>query len=108
MTAHPVESAARRLESVGVRIILAKEDFAVLELRGGTHIVLRDAEGPETQEAVFDLMYDDIDAAYDLFREGGFDVTELSRGSIHDSFKATAPERFRVRVNSSHASDQPV
>lgn len=107
MTARPVNSAAERLGQVGVRVLLASDDFAVLELRGGTHIVLRQAEDTDVQEASFDLMYDDIDAAYDLFRESGFEVTELSRGKIHDSFKATAPEQFRVRVNSSHASDQP-
>lgn len=108
MTAKGVEAAARRLQGVGVRTLLVREDFAVLELRGGTHIVLRAAEADDVREASFDLMYDDIDAAHDLFGRHGFERTEIERGTIHDSFTAVAPESFRVRVNSSHASDQPV
>ncbi len=59
-------------------------------------------------ETPFDLMYDDIDQAHGLLARSGFEVTEIERGEIHDSFWGAAPEGFRVRINSSHASDRPV
>lgn len=108
MTARPVEPAVRRLEEIGVRTIVAREDFAVMELRGGTHIVVRQSENENVTDTPFDLMYDDIDAAHQLLAGKGFEVTEIERGKIHDSFFALAPEKFRLRVNSSHASDRPV
>ena len=43
-----------------------------------------------------------------LLHELGFEVTEIERRRIHDSFWGVAPEGFRIRINSSHASDQPV
>src|SRR5215475_15723968 len=49
---------------LGIRPIVAQADFAVLELRGGTHLVLRPWEAPESGPVAFDIMMDDIDAAY--------------------------------------------
>src|SRR5438094_5834337 len=60
-----VGAAARWLETVGLRPIVTREELAVLELRGGTHVVVR-AEPPSAAGtgAPFDLMVDDIDAAH--------------------------------------------
>ena len=41
-----VAAAARWLETAGLRPIVTMEDIAVLELRGGTHVVVRKAEAP--------------------------------------------------------------
>ena len=41
-----VGAAARWLETVGLRPIVTREELAVLELRGGTHVVVRQAEAP--------------------------------------------------------------
>ena len=41
-----VGAAARWLETVGLRPIVTMEDLAVLELRGGTHVVSVWADGP--------------------------------------------------------------
>ena len=59
-----VGAAARWLETVGLRPIVTREEIAVLELRGGTHVVVRRAEPPVSPGAVapFDLMVDDVDA----------------------------------------------
>ena len=108
MYAQAVEPAARRLEAIGIRPIVIKEDFAVLELRGGTHIVLRQSEDEEALKAPFDLMYDDLDGARDLLKFAGFQVTEIEPGRIHDSFWASAPEGFRIQINSSHAEGRPI
>lgn len=108
MTASAVSAAAKRLEAVGLRAIEVRGDFAVLELRGGTHIIIMTDDSGAICEAPFDLMYDDIDAAHRLFAASGFVVEAVSRARFHDSFSASAPEGFRVKVNSSHASGQPV
>ncbi len=41
-----VGAADRSLESVGLRPIVTRDELAVLELRGGTHVVVRHAEQP--------------------------------------------------------------
>ena len=43
-----VGAAARWLETVGLRPIVTMDELAVLEVRGGTHIVVRQAEHPPT------------------------------------------------------------
>src|SRR5258707_13442210 len=40
-----VGAAARWLETVGLRPIVTRDELAVLELRGGTHVVVRQAGG---------------------------------------------------------------
>lgn len=94
---------------MGVRKLLQKDSFAVLELRGGTHIVMRELEsGTNVFHADFDFMVDDIDAARTEWEEAGFEVTAVTRGQIHDSFEAVAPEGFAIKVNSSHAGSRSV
>jgi hypothetical protein len=65
LPATDVAAAERWLQSVGLRPIFADQDLAVLELRGGTHVVVRKVEKPPTAgcAAPFDLMVDDIEAA---------------------------------------------
>ncbi|MBV8121727.1 MAG: VOC family protein [Alphaproteobacteria bacterium] len=105
-----VGAAARWLETVGLRPIVTMDDLAVLELRGGTHVVVRSAEqppGPGTG-APFDLMVDDVDAMHRDCAEKGLMPSEISRGRIHDSFTLPGPDGWRFTVNSSHASGRPV
>lgn len=106
LRARDARAAAARLTAVGVREIAIRDGFAVLELRGGTHIVVRDAPDAAVIEAPFDLMYDDLDATWSRFQEQGFDVTAIETGRIHRSFYATAPEGFRVQVLDSHVGDR--
>lgn len=105
-----VGAAARWLETVGLRTIVARDELAVLELRGGTHVVLRQADelpAPGTT-APFDLMVDDIDAAYRDYAAKGLSPSEIRRGRIHDSFDLPGPDGWSFIVNSSHASGQPI
>lgn len=109
LQAKGVRRAAERLASVGVRDIMVQDSLAVLELRGGTHIVVREADVEDVTEAPFDLMFDDIDAAHASFREHGFTVSEINkRGRMHRSFTATAPEQYRIQVSDSHAGNREV
>lgn len=93
---------------LGIRTIVEQEDFAVLELRGGTHLVLRTWEEPETEPVDFDIMVDDIDAAYTQLKGFGMDVTEISRGRIHDAFEVQTPDRRALTMTSSHAGGRVV
>lgn len=105
-----VGAAARWLETAGLRPIVTMDELAVLELRGGTHIVVRSGEAtpaPGTS-APFDLMVDDIDAAHRDYAEKGLSPSPITRGRIHDSFQLPGPGGWIFTVNSSHASGQPV
>jgi hypothetical protein len=105
-----VAEAARWLETAGLRPIVQMEDLAVLELRGGTHVVVRKTEPPPEPGtlAPFDLMVDDIDATHRDYAAKGLSPTPIQRGRIHDSFQVAGPGGWTFTVNSSHASGQPV
>ena len=94
----------------GMRDIVERENFGVLELRGGTHLVLERAAGPVEPggKAPFDLMVDDIDAARAEFEGAGVVATEIARGRIHDTFHIDGPGGYRFAVTSSHAGDRAV
>ena len=93
-----------------MRDIFKGEDFGVLELRGGTHLVLsRSKEEVEPgRKAPFDLMVDDIDAARVEFTNAGVSATDITRGRIHDTFHIEGPGGYRFAVTSSHAGDRAV
>ena len=110
LPATDVTAAAQWLESVGLRPIFAAPDLAVLELRGGTHVVVRGAEEPlkAGTAAPFDLMVDDIDAARRDYMAKGLGPSDISRGRIHDSFHVVGPDGYDFTINSSHAGGRPI
>jgi hypothetical protein len=109
LPATDVSAAAGWLESVGLRPIFASADLAVLELRGGTHVVVRKAEPPEPGAAApFDLMVDDIEAARRDYAEKGLGPSDISRGRIHDAFHLAGPDGHDFTVCSSHAGQRAV
>ncbi len=105
-----VGAAARWLETVGLRPIVTRGELAVLELRGGTHVVVRQAEQPTTPGAgaPFDLMVDDVDATHRDYARKGLSPSPIRRGRIHDSFDLAGPDGWAFTVNSSHASGHPI
>ena len=104
-----VGAAARWLETVGLRPIVTRGELAVLELRGGTHVVVRQSEAPAPGTAApFDLMVDDVDAAHRDYALKGLAPSSISRGRIHDSFTIPGPDGWAFTVNSSHASGEPI
>jgi hypothetical protein len=105
-----VGAAARWLETAGLRPIVTMEELAVLELRGGTHVVVRHAEEPPKPGtgAPFDLMVDDVDAAHRDYAGKGLSPSPIRRGRIHDSFELPGPDGWIFTVNSSHASGKPI
>lgn len=96
-----VTAACGFWQTVGMRLVFQREDFAVLELRGGTHLVIVGGDAEEN-EIPFDIMVDDLQAAWDQFKEAGLNPTPVTEGSIHSSFTVTDPAGRAVTVNSSH------
>ena len=110
LSTNDVAAATRWLETVGLRPIFASAELAVLELRGGTHVVVRIAEQPPEPGAAapFDLMVDDIEAARRDYAAKGLGPSDISRGRIHDSFHLKGPDGQDFTVNSSHAGGRAV
>lgn len=96
------------LVRLGMRPIERGEAFAVLELRGGTHLVLIRSDDADPGPAGFDLMVDDIEATHRQFRDAKIETSEIAPGRIHRSFTVTSPTGHTIQFNSSHVSDRPV
>jgi catechol 2,3-dioxygenase-like lactoylglutathione lyase family enzyme len=86
---------------IGMREIERNADVAVLELRGGTHLVLLPGT-PAADEAPFDVMVDDLAATHAQWEALGLDPSPITHGSIHSSFTVRDPDGYRVTVDSSH------
>ena len=108
MNSRSVEETTAFMLNIGMRSIVQNDRISVLELRGGTHLVIAGAEDGEPGDAEFDLMVEDVDATYAEYTAKGLTVSEIQRGRIHDSFILTEPGGNRITVNSTHVSDQPV
>jgi hypothetical protein len=110
---HPVNEvrpATLCLIELGMRSIVERDDFSVLELRGGTHVIVRKAESPieAGTPASFDLIVDDISETHARYSELGLAPSPIQPGRIHSSFTVTDPSGYRITINSTHASDQPI
>lgn len=105
MPVEDVHSAYDFFVRHGMRAILEREDLGILELRGGTHLILTQADETiaEGQRAPFDLMVDDVDAVHAAFLDDGVEATDIERGEIHDSFRVRGPSEYSIPINSSHA-----
>lgn len=96
------------MQVVGMRPVVRNESVAVLELRGGTHLVLVPGESGDGADAPFDLMVDDLDGTRSRHAEQGLDPSAVERGNIHDSYTLRTPSGHVMTVNSTHVGDQPV
>jgi catechol 2,3-dioxygenase-like lactoylglutathione lyase family enzyme len=88
--------------TVGMREVERNEEIVVLELRGGTHLVLRPGTPPGKGDAPFDLMVEDLKATHAEWERRGLNVSPIERGRIHSAFVLRDPDGHNVTVNSSH------
>ncbi len=82
------------LQEIGLRKIFEKDNFAVLELRGGTHLILeksRKRTKPGTQAPV-DFMVDDVKKSRLEYAKMGMKPTRIKSGTIHSSFFIPGPD----------------
>ncbi len=118
-----LEASRDFMLELGMRPIAQGDGFAVLELRGGTHLVLLEKETVEPGPAPFDLMVEDLDAAHaELARRGrrppprparprarrGRRPSPIRTGRVHRSFTVDDPSGARITFHSSHVSDRVV
>jgi len=105
-----VPTAVQFLTSLGLRLIDKGDDFAVLELRGGTHLLLMRSRGrikPRT-DVPFDLMVDDVDAARESCKAKGLKPSRIQRLHFHRSFTVIGPDRYVLTITSSHTGNRVV
>jgi catechol 2,3-dioxygenase-like lactoylglutathione lyase family enzyme len=95
-----IDRMAEFYTTIGMRLIVNMGRAAIIELRGGTHIVLHRGE-PGT--STLDLIVDDVDETRAVLEAAGASPGPIERGSPHDRFVATDPEGNRLVVNSNHA-----
>jgi len=95
---------------VGLRLVGVYERVVVMELRGGTHLILLPANKPveAPTAAPFDLMVDDLDSTHAAYAAAGLMPSAIEDGDIHRSFTVVEPGGHRITVNSTHATGLPV
>ena len=102
------ESAAF-MRQIGLRLVVERPEVAVLELRGGTHLVLIAKASINAGEAPFDLMVEDLRATRESFVELGLEPTPIERLSReHEYFKVHEPAGHVISFVSNHVSGKPV
>lgn len=97
------------MRKIGMRSVVERPEVAVLELRGGTHLVLIAKPAITPREAPFDLMVEDLRSTHELFTELGLEPTPIEKLSReHDYFKIREPAGHVISIVSNHVSGQPV
>ena len=66
-------------------------NVAVLELRGGTHLVLVPSDAVAAGEAPFDLMVEDLDATHAAYTAQGLAPSPIDRGRIQTRSRSPTP-----------------
>jgi hypothetical protein len=104
-----LEETEQFMRTIGMRSIVSRAAVAVLELRGGTHLVLTPGKGAAPGEAAFDLMVEDLDATHLHFTELGLDPTPIVTATAnHRTFSVREPAGNVITFMSNHVSGQPV
>ncbi len=104
-----LEETEQFMRTIGMRSIVLRPEVAVLELRGGTHLVLVAKPEVVAGDAPFDLMVEDLEATHQHLSELGLAPTPIERASPeHDRFFLREPAGHVLTFFSNHVSGQPV
>jgi hypothetical protein len=104
-----LEETAQFMRKIGMRPIVERREVAVLELRGGTHLVLIPKPEVSAGNAPFDLMVDDLQETHKAFIDLGLTPTPIERMSPeHEGFTVREPAGHVITFYSNHVSGQPV
>jgi hypothetical protein len=88
-----VQTLAEFWRDLGMREVHLRDSIAILELRGGTHLILLpEKDGNADSSAPMDLMVDDLAATHVQWSARGLRVSPIERGQIHDAFTIVDPE----------------
>src|SRR5262245_26080162 len=94
--------------ALGLRHVETTDKVAILELRGGTHLILVPTDQPRKGRAPFDLMVDDLDATHATLTEAGLTPTPIVQREEHRLFTVVEPGGHVVPILSSHVTGLPV
>lgn len=126
LTVPDVEASHRFYVALGLRVVGKGDDMSILELRGGTHLLLfqrggrsvgAEVESPfqQAEPGAIDLMiegraFEDLDAYRTALIACGVEPDPIpdKRFFGHYIFKARDPDGNEVTVSTSHASDLPI
>ncbi|MBL8751082.1 MAG: VOC family protein [Planctomycetes bacterium] len=106
------EAAAAFYERLGLRPVWCAPHLAILELRGGTHLLLFPGgrRARSDRAAPFDLMADDLADFRGRTSAAGLrpSQTRLERRSGHRFFSVVDPAGNRITIYSSHTDGRRV
>lgn len=100
ITAADVDAMTKFYAAIGMRPVMNTGRMSIVELRGGTHIIIHTGE---PGVATLDLIVDNVDEIRTTLQAHGAEVSAIQRGNPHDRFVATDPEGNTLVVNSDHA-----
>lgn len=105
-----MEQTAGFMQSIGMRPVFLGPKVSVLELRGGTHLILMFKDKVAGGAAPFDLMVDDLHDTHRQLTSLGLCPSDIeARPAIdHEVFTVREPAGHVITVFSSHASGRPV
>ncbi len=87
--------------SLGMRPVAKMATSSILELRGGTHLIVHRGESGVGK---LDLMVDDLHDIHQLLDRMGAGPSPIKPGHPHDTFTVNDPEGNLVLIESSHVS----
>jgi hypothetical protein len=105
-----MEESSAFMVKLGMRAIFLGADISILELRGGTHLIVMRKSEVTAGAAAFDLMVDDLHEAHRRFASLGLEPSEIeSMPNIsHEVFKIKEPAGHVISVFSSHVEGRAV
>ena len=96
---------------LGLRYIHQSEDIAILELRGGTHLILKQAKRyimTAGTKAPFDLMVDNIVATRNACISNGLFPSPIEKNQVHSQFIISSTDGYLITIISSHTNGRIV
>lgn len=112
LQARDVSASAEFYSAIGLRLIVKRPELAILELRGGTHLLLFAAKRKPKAGPIrsFDFMVDEITSTRASLEAAGMELTPIRDDHIsgHQMFEVTDPDGNAVTILSSHTEGRQV
>lgn len=107
-----VPRAAAFYTELGLRPVMQQPSMAILELRGGTHLMLFQAKRAPRSGAVrsFDFMVSEVEPLRARLAEAGVETTEPANDEVsgHRWFQARDPDGHLLNIYSDHTQGRAV
>lgn len=109
MATDRMEESTRFMLQTGMRLVFEGPQISVLEMRGGTHLIIMLKDDVTPGAASFDLMVDDLHATHRRFAALGLNPSAIeARPAIdHEIFHLQEPAGNEITFYSSHVTFGP-